>query len=193
MRCMIRYVFIVLGIWRVKRALLNLGSLTMYVSRCGWQSTVFAPLFDTKEAAVRGVICASDFITTLQQLSSSNPLSEAEMDQHTIRGLLGYDSAPVAMDYVEPEDSLQHVVNLLLNNARSMVPIVIINGGKIQEVLHNATLGGTYRDVSECYGVLTRSRKNRMVHFDTYCCRSFFRLYQDASTNCFGTLDLRFR
>lgn len=110
---------------------------------CAWQATVFAPLFDTKEGAVRGVICASDFIATLQQLSSSNPLSEAEMDQHTIRGLLGYDSAPVEMDYVEPEDSLQHVVNLLLNNSRSMVPIVIVQDGKIQEVLHNATLGGT--------------------------------------------------
>jgi len=117
--------------------------LTVFVFGLYWQATVFAPLFDTKEGEVRGVICASDFITTLQQLSSSNPLSEAEMDQHTIRGLLGYDSAPVKMDYVEPEDSLEHVVNLLLNNSRSMVPIVIVQGGKVQEVLHNATLGGT--------------------------------------------------
>ena len=105
------------------------------------QGTVFAPLFDTDNGSVRGVICASDFIPTLQQLSSSNPMSEAEMDQHTIRLLL-YEEEDISLDYVEPEDVLQHVVDILLNNHRSMVPIAIVRNRKIQEVLHNASLGG---------------------------------------------------
>lgn len=110
------------------------------------QATVFAPLFDSSDGCVRGVICASDFITTLEQLSSSNPMSEAEMDQHTIRLLLGYDgddgSEAPCMDYVDPDSSLQDVVDVLLNNPRSFVPIAIARGGKINEVLHIATLGG---------------------------------------------------
>lgn len=118
------------------------------------QATVFAPLFDSTDGCVRGVICASDFIATLEQLSSRVPMSEAEMDQHTIRLLLGYEgsegsssdgsrASDIRVDYVEPESSLQHVVDKLLNNPRSFVPIAVASrDGKIEEVLHSATLGG---------------------------------------------------
>jgi hypothetical protein len=55
------------------------------------QGIASAPLYDSACGAVVGVISASDFIHTLRRLrnavsSGSNPLSEAEMDAHTVRG-----------------------------------------------------------------------------------------------------------
>lgn len=49
-----------------------------------------APLWDSEAGAICGIISASDFIHILQRLRSvvsggNNPLSEQEMDQHTIR------------------------------------------------------------------------------------------------------------
>ena len=121
------------------------------------QGAASAPLFDPVGACISGIISASDFITTLQHLKllaseSSNPMSEAEMDQHTIRGLREelsrQGNPPKPLVCVQPEDSLQHVVDTLLSNHCSMVPVVRIKEGvnpiqgKVQDVLHNATLGG---------------------------------------------------
>ncbi len=55
------------------------------------QGVASAPLWDAETAVVAGMISASDFIHILRRLRSSvssgaNPMSEAEMDQHTIRG-----------------------------------------------------------------------------------------------------------
>jgi hypothetical protein len=57
---------------------------------CCVQGIASAPLYDSQCGAVVGVISASDFIHTLRRLrnavsSGSNPLSEAEMDAHTVR------------------------------------------------------------------------------------------------------------
>ena len=121
------------------------------------QGAASAPLFDPLSSCISGMISASDFITTLQHLKilaskSSNPMSEAEMDQHTIRGLRAelcrQGNHPKPLVCVRPEDSLQHVVDMLLSNHCSMAPIVKVKekttsqGDKVQDVLHNATLGG---------------------------------------------------
>lgn len=121
------------------------------------QGAASAPLFDPVNACISGMISASDFITTLQHLKilalkSSNPMSEAEMDQHTIRGLreelCREGNPPKALVCVQPEDSLQHVVDMLLSNRCSMAPVVRVkdsfhlNEDVVQDVLHNATLGG---------------------------------------------------
>lgn len=119
------------------------------------QGIASAPLFDSETGSICGVISASDFITTLQRLrnmvsTSSNPMSEAEMDQHTIRGLreeLTKEGAkPKDIITVSCTDSLQMVVDTLFNNRCNMAPIV--TGTKdakcdpIQDVLHSATLSG---------------------------------------------------
>lgn len=121
------------------------------------QGAASAPLFDPVDACISGILSASDFITTLQHLKnlaleSSNPMSEAEMDQHTIRGLREELSRqgdpPKALVSVKPEDSLQHVVDVLLSNHCSMAPVVTTKetsnsiGYEVRDVLHNATLGG---------------------------------------------------
>eukprot|EP00889_Picochlorum_renovo_P005327 jgi/Picre1/32357/NNA_007703.t1 len=120
------------------------------------QGTASAPLFDTRKGSICGIISATDFITTLQQMrnlvsTSSNPMSEAEMDQHTIRGLReelaiqGRSSNQLIS--IAPNDTLQDVVNMLLKNHCSLAPIVNtvfepVSSEETQEVLHNATLGG---------------------------------------------------
>lgn len=54
------------------------------------QGCASAPVWDGVEGTVVGVVSASDFIHTLQRLrcavsrSGNNPLSEAEMDAHTV-------------------------------------------------------------------------------------------------------------
>jgi hypothetical protein len=60
----------------------------------GTQGTASAPLWDGSEGSVVGVISASDFIHTLRRLRSAissghNPMSEAEMDAHTVRSGVG--------------------------------------------------------------------------------------------------------
>ena len=82
------------------------------------QSISSAPLWDNQEMTIMGMISASDFIQTLKWLrqtvsTGSNPLSEAEMDMHTIRimrdeaMLEGRELKPLA--YVKPTDNF-HVV-----------------------------------------------------------------------------------
>lgn len=117
-----------------------------------------APLSDNRTGAICGIISASDFIATLQRLrnlvsTSSNPMSEAEMDQHTIRGLreeLNREGrSPKPLVSVSPDDTLQHVVKTLYNNHCNMAPILRKKSAdqndlskERQDVLHNATLGG---------------------------------------------------
>ena len=55
------------------------------------QGVAAASLWDAQAARVAGIISASDFIYILRRLrnsvsSGANPMSEEEMDQHTIRG-----------------------------------------------------------------------------------------------------------
>lgn len=66
--------------------------MLMYISSNPLQGCASAPIWDGLEGTVVGVVSASDFIHTLQRLrcavsrSGNNPLSEAEMDAHTVRG-----------------------------------------------------------------------------------------------------------
>lgn len=119
-----------------------------------------APLSDSRTGSICGIISASDFIATLQRLrnlvsTSSNPMSEAEMDQHTIRGLreeLNHEGRPPKpLVSVSPDDTLQHVVKTLYNNHCNMAPVLRKKSAdesnqdlprERQDVLHNATLGG---------------------------------------------------
>jgi hypothetical protein len=53
------------------------------------QGTASAPIWDSQEGTITGVLSASDFIHVLRRLrnavsSGSNPLSEQEMDAHTV-------------------------------------------------------------------------------------------------------------
>lgn len=118
-----------------------------------------APLFDSQHGTICGMVSASDFITTLQRLrnlvsTSSNPMSEAEMDQHTIRGLRDQmnleGNTPRPLISCFPNDSLYDVVQKLYDNHCSVAPIVDeveckrnkTETGLIRDVLHSATLSG---------------------------------------------------
>eukprot|EP00197_Chlamydomonas_leiostraca_P002761 CAMPEP_0202856964 /NCGR_PEP_ID=MMETSP1391-20130828/74_1 /ASSEMBLY_ACC=CAM_ASM_000867 /TAXON_ID=1034604 /ORGANISM="Chlamydomonas leiostraca, Strain SAG 11-49" /LENGTH=551 /DNA_ID=CAMNT_0049535697 /DNA_START=328 /DNA_END=1983 /DNA_ORIENTATION=+ len=115
------------------------------------QGIASAPLWDTDASTINGVISASDFINILKRLRHSvsaggNPMSEAEMDAHTIRGLReevtmeGRDPKPLV--YVRPDDDLAKVVGTLFQNKCSMAPIMSTDpgGSEIPDVLHLATL-----------------------------------------------------
>jgi hypothetical protein len=57
---------------------------------CFPQGVASAPLWDSERASIAGVISASDFINILTRLrhtvtAGGNPMSEVEMDAHTIR------------------------------------------------------------------------------------------------------------
>lgn len=118
------------------------------------QGLASAPLYCSETAAVAGIVSASDFIATLQRLrsmvsTSSNPMSEAELDQHTIRGLREELAAegrpPRDLVSVAPADSLAAVVRTLYDNHCSMAPVVRAagdDGGEGPEVLHAASLAG---------------------------------------------------
>lgn len=61
----------------------------LFAAPC-FQGTASAPLWDPEERSISGVISASDFINILRRLrhsvsSGANPMSEVEMDAHTIR------------------------------------------------------------------------------------------------------------
>lgn len=130
------------------------------------QGLASAPLYCSESGTVAGIISASDFIATLQRLrsmvsTSSNPMSEAEMDQHTIRGLREEMQAegrpPKGLVYVSPGDSLSLVVRKMYQNHCSMAPVLLPAapgtgqtgaGGSDPteeqgpEVLHTASLAG---------------------------------------------------
>eukprot|EP00775_Hariotina_reticulata_P003066 gene3066-3346_t len=123
------------------------------------QGIASAPLWDGVVGAVLGVISASDFIHTLRRLrsavsSGNNPLSEAEMDAHTIRGMreeCGLEGrTPKPLVYVRPQDNLAKVVRTLFDNKCSMAPILSCDPadppsgrpGELPTVLHIATLSG---------------------------------------------------
>jgi len=111
-----------------------------------------ASLWDSREKSIVGVISASDFIQALKQLresfsSGANALTAAEMDRHTIRNLKqeANDNGSHQADrfvYIEPEATLEDVVNTLIDKRCSTAPIVAIEARKIPTVLHTATLGG---------------------------------------------------
>lgn len=98
------------------------------------QGLASAPLYDAESDTVAGIVSASDFIATLQRLRSmvtsnnSNPMSEIEMDQHTIRGLreelISEGRPPKRLVHVSPADSLAQVVQTLFENHCSMAPVI---------------------------------------------------------------------
>ncbi|KAF6259745.1 hypothetical protein COO60DRAFT_1511823 [Scenedesmus sp. NREL 46B-D3] len=116
------------------------------------QGIASAPLFDSQCGAVVGVISASDFIHTLRRLrnavsSGSNPLSEAEMDAHTIRAMREEcqleGRPPKPLVFVRPADSLARVVRTLFSHRCSMAPILSGEPGQPSaSVLHIASLSG---------------------------------------------------
>eukprot|EP00877_Chromochloris_zofingiensis_P006377 jgi/Chrzof1/1993/Cz10g29010.t1 len=117
------------------------------------QGIASAPLWDSAEGTLIGVISASDFIHILRRLrvavsSGSNPMSEQEMDAHTIRGLREEASLdgrePKQLVYVKPDDNLAKVVRTLSDHKCSMAPILSCDPGglSVPTVLHIATLSG---------------------------------------------------
>lgn len=115
------------------------------------QGIASAPLWDSEGCTITGVISASDFINILKRLrhsvtASGNPMSEAEMDAHTIRGLReqvvleGREPKPLV--YVRPDDDLARVVQTLSANRCSLAPILTCDptGSETPDVLHLATL-----------------------------------------------------
>ncbi|KAG2491725.1 hypothetical protein HYH03_009888 [Edaphochlamys debaryana] len=117
------------------------------------QGTASAPLWDCGERAIPGVISASDFITILRRLrhsvsSGANPMSEAEMDAHTIRGLREDAAAegrpPKRLVYVLADEDLAVVVARLAAHKCSMAPVLSGDptGPEPPHVLHLATLSG---------------------------------------------------
>lgn len=68
----------------------SIAPLSCCALMCVVQGIASAPLWDGMGTNVIGVISASDFISILTRLrnsvsSGANPMSEAEMDAHTIR------------------------------------------------------------------------------------------------------------
>ncbi|GIL65126.1 hypothetical protein Vafri_18936 [Volvox africanus] len=117
------------------------------------QGTASAPLWDAVDRCIPGVISASDFISILRRLrhsvsSGANPMSEAEMDAHTIRGLREEAAAegrePKRLVYVLPDEDLAKVVSRLAANKCSMAPVLSGDPGGQEppHVLHLATLSG---------------------------------------------------
>ncbi|KAK9804840.1 hypothetical protein WJX72_008237 [[Myrmecia] bisecta] len=118
------------------------------------QGVASAPLWDLEAASVTGMISASDFIHILRQLRSSvssggNPMSEAEMDQHTIRAMREVATTegrePKPLVYVRPEDHLGTVIMLLFNNRCSMAPVLsceALGSEPVCTMLHIATISG---------------------------------------------------
>ncbi|KAG2427741.1 hypothetical protein HXX76_012066 [Chlamydomonas incerta] len=118
------------------------------------QGTASAPLWDSSTRSIPGVISASDFITILRRLRHSvsagaNPLSEAEMDAHTIRGLREEAATegrePKGLVYVMADEDLAKVVARLAQYKCSMAPVLSSDPGGPEQpphVLHLATLSG---------------------------------------------------
>ena len=118
------------------------------------QGLASAPLYCSESGTVAGIVSASDFIATLQRLrsmvsTSSNPMSEPEMDQHTIRGLREEMTAegrpPKLLVSVAPGNSLAQVVRTMYENHCSMAPVLQhgANGLVREGSLGGAGGGGT--------------------------------------------------
>ena len=78
------------------------------------QGIASAPIWDSSDSSVIGVLSASDFITILRRLRSSvssgaNPMSEIEMDAHTIRCVAEAAAAAVTLTW----STLTHVYKQL--------------------------------------------------------------------------------
>lgn len=122
------------------------------------QGIASGPLFDSTTGKISGVISASDFIETLKRLrslvsSSANPMSESEMDLHTIRGLreqlASEGREPRELVGVGPSDSLAYVVRTLFEKRCSMAPVLDGDAASLDtaeedgvQVLCLATLSG---------------------------------------------------
>jgi 5'-AMP-activated protein kinase regulatory gamma subunit len=113
------------------------------------QGLASAPLYCSESGTIAGIVSASDFIATLQRLrsmvsTSSNPMSEQEMDQHTIRGLREEMTAegrpPKGLVSVAPGNSLAQVVRTMYENHCSMAPV--LQHGPNGALVREGSLGG---------------------------------------------------
>ncbi len=89
------------------------------------QGIASAPVWDATEGAITGVLSASDFIHILRRLrsavsSGSNPMSEQEMDAHTVGDGEGEDCAEVLVDGWEEALLSMVTVTCVLDTLRSM-------------------------------------------------------------------------
>ncbi|KAI3424253.1 hypothetical protein D9Q98_009607 [Chlorella vulgaris] len=117
------------------------------------QGIASAPLWDGEGGRVCGMLSASDFIRMLQRLrsvvsSSANPMSEQEMDLHTIRALReelvaeGV-QAPKKLVAVRPNDTLASVVRTLFECGCSMAPVLAqVDSGKQAGAASQSPAGG---------------------------------------------------
>lgn len=118
------------------------------------QNVPSAPLWDAASATVAGMISASDFIHILVQLrnsvsSGASAMSEAEMDQHTLRGLRQVaeaDGRPFKqLVAVQPQEDLHAFVERLCVSEVSMAPVLTTENtgqGEVCTMLHIATVSG---------------------------------------------------
>ncbi|KAK9791564.1 hypothetical protein WJX73_004531 [Symbiochloris irregularis] len=117
------------------------------------QGVPSAPLCDGETGTVVGMISASDFIHVLQQLrssvSSSGPLNEAEMDQHTVRAMRDAAQAEGKphrrLVWLTPAHSLHDVIVRLFETRSSMAPVLSSDPageGQAATLLHIATISG---------------------------------------------------
>eukprot|EP01025_Chloroclados_australasicus_P065857 TRINITY_DN8987_c0_g2_i1.p1 TRINITY_DN8987_c0_g2~~TRINITY_DN8987_c0_g2_i1.p1 ORF type:complete len:555 (-),score=65.30 TRINITY_DN8987_c0_g2_i1:432-2096(-) len=113
------------------------------------QGVASVPLWDGRMGRIAGMISPSDFINALMRLKSTmtqSPLSEAEMDSHTIRMMreeAERDGKPQReLVYVKPEDSLAHVIQVMFKHKCHMAPVLSCDPdkGQVSEVLHVATV-----------------------------------------------------
>eukprot|EP01024_Parvocaulis_polyphysoides_P006961 TRINITY_DN12068_c0_g1_i1.p1 TRINITY_DN12068_c0_g1~~TRINITY_DN12068_c0_g1_i1.p1 ORF type:complete len:580 (+),score=58.64 TRINITY_DN12068_c0_g1_i1:205-1944(+) len=113
------------------------------------QGVASVPLWDGRKGRIAGMISPSDFINALMRLRTTmtqSPLSEAEMDSHTIRMMreeAEKDGKPSRdLVYVKPEDSLQHVIQMMFDHKCHMAPVLSCDPKKdqVSEVLHVATV-----------------------------------------------------
>mmetsp|Transcript_4741 Transcript_4741/g.11529 ORF Transcript_4741/g.11529 Transcript_4741/m.11529 type:complete len:537 (+) Transcript_4741:405-2015(+) len=119
------------------------------------QGIASAPLWDADSSTIVGMISASDFIHILRHLRNSvssggNPLSEDEMDAHTIKNmreeaaLIG--QAHEDLVYCRPDESLRVVAQTLYEGGHSMAPILSADPkddpDEIPNLLHIATISG---------------------------------------------------
>lgn len=116
------------------------------------QGIASAPLWDSETATIPGMISASDFIQVLQSLrhsaTSTGPLSEAQMDCHSLKGLRATATeegrTPKPLVFVRPRDPLAVLVQRLFSHRCSMAPVLSgdpSGGGEVCTLLTVATLG----------------------------------------------------
>jgi len=101
------------------------------------QGIMAAPLWDEAAQAFVGMMAAGDFIHILRRFSSaaSLPISEAELDKHTIavwrEEAVQNGGSPRPLVSVGPEDSLHTVAQTLMQTGCAMVPLLVFGASPV--------------------------------------------------------------